>query len=72
MLSKSGRFVTATFFTPYTNELAYVGFWSELEAVCCETAGGSEMNRSNKSLSMNVFCLQGIAFIPDNENANIG
>jgi hypothetical protein len=24
-----------------------------------------------KSLSMNVFCLRGIAFIPDNNNADI-
>jgi hypothetical protein len=30
------------------------------------------MNRLNKSLSMNIFCLRGIAFIPGNENADIG
>jgi hypothetical protein len=30
------------------------------------------MNRTNQSFSVNVFCLRGIAFIPDNENADIG
>jgi hypothetical protein len=39
------------------------------------TAGFSlvyEMNCSNKSISINVFQLRGVAFIPDNENADIG
>jgi hypothetical protein len=34
---------------------------------CCETAGFSLRNESalNKSLSMNVFWMQGMAFIPE-------
>jgi hypothetical protein len=30
------------------------------------------MNRLNKSLSINVFHMWGIAFIPNSENADIG
>jgi hypothetical protein len=30
------------------------------------------MNRLNKSLSMNVFHMRGMAFIPNCENADIG
>jgi uncharacterized protein (DUF486 family) len=41
---------------------------------CCETAGFSwvyEMNVSNNSLSMNVFQMWGIAFIPDKVKPDI-
>jgi hypothetical protein len=30
------------------------------------------MNRFNESLSMNVFHMRGMAFIPNSENADIG
>jgi hypothetical protein len=41
--------------------------------LCCETAGfswGYKMNHLNKSLSINVFHMQGMAFIPISENAD--
>jgi hypothetical protein len=41
---------------------------------CCESAGFSsvyKMNRLNKSLSINVFQLRGMAFLPNNAKPDI-